>query len=86
MGGFWAALVFPILFLCFRGAQDRNTKQPAAAASPARVLKGITLAEGLRSPTLYKLLIAGGLFSFTVIGAMVHFVPILKDRRGAALR
>jgi MFS family permease len=84
MGGFWAALVFPILLLGFRGAQDRNTKQPATVA-PAKVLKGITLAEGLRSPVLYKLLMAGGLFSFTVIGAMVHFVPILKDAGAAPL-
>lgn len=80
MGGMWAALVFPILFLCFRGAQDCVAKQPAVEApTPAKVLKGVTLAEGLRSPVLYKLLMAGGLFSFTAIGALVHFVPILKD-------
>ncbi len=43
------------------------------------LLTGITLAEGLRSAALYKLLMAAALFSFTVIGVAVHFVPILTD-------
>jgi len=97
MGGLWAALVLPILFLCFRSARDASSKKkapqlqaskqqtpeqqtPEQQAEPqtAIVLTGLTFAEGLRTPTLYKLLMAGGLFSFTVIGALVHFVPILK--------
>lgn len=77
MAGMWAALVFPILFLCFRSARDGGQPQ-AVTSAPAPVLTGITFAEGLRSPTLYKLLMAGGLFAFTAIGALVHFVPILK--------
>lgn len=79
MACIWAALVFPVLFFGFRGARDGGPVQQSAASSPARVLTGITLAEGLRSPTLYKLLMASCLFSFTTIGALVHFVPILKD-------
>lgn len=78
MGGIWVALVFPILFLFFRGAQDERRKEPAAAPD-ARALVGVSLAEGLRSPALYKLLIAGGLFAFIVVGGVVHFVPILTD-------
>ncbi len=42
-------------------------------------LPGLTLAEGFRSPVLYKLLVAGGCFAFTAIGIVVHFVPILTD-------
>ena len=49
------------------------------------VLKGVTLSEGLRSPVLYKLLMASALFSFTAIGAVVHFVPILTDAGAAPL-
>ena len=45
----------------------------------------MTLAEGLRSLTLYKLLMAGGLFTFTAIGALVHFIPILTDSGTAPL-
>jgi MFS family permease len=78
MGAIWAAIVFPILFFLFRGARDQ--KRTAQATRPeVAVLTGITLAEGLRSPTLYKLLLAAGLFAFTAIGAVVHFVPILTD-------
>ena len=86
MSGIWLALVFPVLFFCFRGAQDtassrrRNAPddkdQPRQAATS---LSGVSLGEGLRSAALHKLLIAGGLFAFTALGALVHFVPILTD-------
>jgi MFS family permease len=85
MGGIWAALVFPILFLLFRGAHDATRAGRAATPRAANTLAGVTLSEGLRSPTLYKLLMAAGLFSFTTIGAVVHFVPILTDRGAAPL-
>jgi MFS family permease len=76
MGGLWVVLVFPILFFLFRGAHDRGKEQSAVA--PA-ALTGVSFAAGLRSAALYKLLMAAGLFSFTVIGVAVHFVPILTD-------
>lgn len=92
LGCLWGLLVFPVLFFCFRGAQDQSAINQGAinkdakdkgeknvAMAPARVLSGVSLAEGLRSPTLYKLLLTGGLFAFIVVGAMVHFVPILTD-------
>ena len=85
MGGIWAALVFPFLLLCFRGARDDGARKHATTTSPAKVLKGVTLSQGLRSRTLYKLLMASGLFSFTAIGAVVHFVPILTDSGAAPL-
>jgi MFS family permease len=83
MGGIWAALVFPVLFLFFRGSRDALHEQ--REATPGAALAGVTLAQGLRSPTLYKLLLASALFSFTAIGAVVHFVPILTDRGAAPL-
>jgi MFS family permease len=84
MGGIWAGLVFPILFMFFRGSRDTARQEPAARTSSA-ALAGLTFSEGLRSPTLYKLLLASALFSFTTIGAVVHFVPILTDRGAAPL-
>ena len=83
MAGIWAGLVFPILFLFFRGSRD--TKREETAAAPSAPLAGVTLSQGLRSPTLYKLLLASALFSFTTIGAVVHFVPILTDRGATPL-
>jgi predicted MFS family arabinose efflux permease len=85
MGGIWAALVLPILFLFFRGAQDQGRREHEANPRAPRELAGISLSEGLRSPVLYKLLMAGGLFSFTLIAILVHFVPILKDSGAAPL-
>jgi MFS family permease len=83
--GIWAALVLPILFLFFRGAYDGVHRERAVAARVATPLTGLTLSEGLRSPTLYKLLMAAGLFSFTAIGALVHFVPILTGNGATPL-
>jgi MFS family permease len=83
--GIWAAIVFPIMFVCFRGAQDRGLGKRTAALMAAREVAGISIAEGLRSPVLYKLLVAGGLFAFTVVGIVVHFVPILRDSGASPL-
>ena len=80
LGALWAACVFPILLIFFRGAHDTHERSRAPAAQT-----GMTLSEGLRSPVLYKLLLAGGLFAFTAVGAGVHFVPILKDNGAASL-
>ncbi len=78
MGGVWAALVFPILLLFFRGANDVKNKNSESTRISRENLPGLTFAEGLRSSALYKLLLAGGFFSFAAIAALVHFVPILK--------
>ncbi len=75
----WVALVFPILFFGFRGARDGTRQSPRGESTPAPALVGLTLAEGLRAPALYKLLLASALFAFTAFGAVVHFVPILTD-------
>jgi MFS family permease len=85
MGGIWAALVFPIIVLFFRSAHDSTRMEPAAKPRAASAAVGMTLAQGLRSPTLYKLLMAGGLFAFTAIGAVVHFVPILTNSGASPL-
>jgi predicted MFS family arabinose efflux permease len=81
----WVALVFPVLFFGFRGARDGDRRTMQSEAKPAPVLSGLTLAEGLRSAALYKLLLASGLFAFTAFGAVVHFVPILTDSGASSL-
>lgn len=73
--GAWLMLVLPVLSFGFHGARDRAGSDGAAAQ--AIELHGVDFAEGLRSPALYKLLLASGLFTFTAVGSMVHFVPIL---------
>ncbi|MGP4056279.1 MFS transporter [Mycobacterium sp. 4D054] len=60
-------------------ARVRTAVPPAAAPCGPADLPGLTLREGLRSATFYKLLLAAGLFAFTTLGIVVHLVPILRD-------
>jgi MFS family permease len=77
--GCWVAIVFPVMLLGFHGAHDRGPMKRRSAVDAARDLAGVSLAEGLRSTALYILIMAGGFFSFTAIGVVVHFIPILTD-------
>jgi predicted MFS family arabinose efflux permease len=79
MSGGWLVLVLPIMLLFFRGARDTPRMQRTSVTDTMRALTGVSIADGLRSPALYILIMAGGFFSFTAIGVVVHFVPILKD-------
>lgn len=83
MGSTWGALAVPLMLLFFRGAQDQKAK-PGKEATPEPAghsgMHGLSVGQGIRSSALYKLVAAGGFFAFTMIGAVVHFVPILTDR------
>lgn len=85
MAAIWIVIVFPFMFFCFRGAQDQKAGPDTAGNDDGPALTGLTIAEGIRSSALYKLLMAGGFFAFTAIGIVVHFVPILKDYGTEAL-
>jgi MFS family permease len=80
IAGLWLMLVFPLMFLWFRGAQDEGRKERTAAHQAADDLPGLSVAEGLRTSAFYKLLLACCLFTLTVVGTVIHFVPILRDR------
>ncbi|MEO6718459.1 MAG: MFS transporter [Novosphingobium sp.] len=80
VGGIWFMATFPLALLFFRGAQDTGGKWRRSAAAPVVDLPGLTVAEAIRTSAFYKLLAASGLFAFTAIGTIIHFVPILTDR------
>lgn len=80
MGGLVFVVVFPLLFFCFRGARDEKRPDRTTATESARALIGVSLAQGMRSSALYKLILAAGFFTFTAVGIVVHFVPILTDQ------
>jgi MFS family permease len=84
MGGFWALLALPLMFVFFRGAQDGRRRERVTIA-PVRTLSGVSVRDALRSLTFYKLALASGLLTFTNVGIIVHFVPILTDRGATAL-
>lgn len=78
LAAIWLAIVLPMLLLFFRGAQD-TAGETSAAAAGNRSAPGIRVAEGLRMSAFWRLLIACGLFTFTLFGIMVHLIPILTD-------
>lgn len=82
LGGLWLAVSLPLMILFLRGAQDegRGRKRATTVAALPAELPGLTVAEGLRTSPFWKLTFAGGVYSFVLIGLIVHFVPILEDR------
>jgi predicted MFS family arabinose efflux permease len=90
VGLVWFLVVFPPMLLFFRSPHDRSRRKRADTQEPesAPLQTGVTFSEALRTPAFYKLIFATALFAFTVIGLIVHFVPILTDqgatRMGAA--
>lgn len=73
-GAIWAAIAFPIIFLFFRGANDTPASRALAAQGPE--LEGTSLSAGFKSTIYLRLLLASLLFTFTMIGLVVHFIPI----------
>lgn len=80
-GLLWAAVAIPLMLLFFRSTQDKGKPVPEhGGEQPAPVeLHGVTIREGFRSATFYKLLLSAGLFTFTLLGLVVHFIPILQE-------
>ncbi|WP_375397334.1 MFS transporter [uncultured Sphingomonas sp.] len=89
LGFLWLAVAMPLIILFFSGAQDegrgRRARPETAPIIPTITLPGLTVAQGLHCPAFYKLAVAGGMYSFVLIGTIVHFVPILEDRGRAPL-
>lgn len=77
----WFVVAFSLMLPFFRSAHEGVKRALATPAQqPSPVLKGMTFAEATRTWDFYKLLAACGLFAFTVLGLIVHFVPILTGQ------
>lgn len=76
LGVLWAVLLLPPMLLFFRGAQDRGSFRTRVIPTTV-VLPGLSIREGLRLTAFWKLLAAGGLVTFAMIGTIVHLVPIM---------
>jgi len=93
LGAFWAVLVLPVAYFFFRTEQvaplrrvhRAETGQSAGATAVAEV-PGLTVPQALRDVAYYKLLIASLLFILTILGIVVHFVPILTEHGASPLR
>ncbi len=75
----WVAIAFPILFFFFRGARDGQVKRSETerAAEKAQTA-GVSLNEGLKSSVYHRLFLTSLLFTFSILGLVVHFVAILS--------
>jgi MFS family permease len=79
LGIIWVLVLLPLVFLFFRGAQDRARNATVHARVPPDTLPGLTLKEALRTSAFYRLLTATGFFTFSIFGCVVNFVPIVTD-------
>ncbi len=74
----WVVVAWPIIFLFFRGAQDRRKNDDTSPEHNQSALSGVSVAEGMRSTVYLRLWFASMLFTFTILGLNVHFVLILQ--------
>lgn len=77
VGLIWFVVAFAFMLPFFHSAQEKGR---ASRGETAAVMTGMTFAEAARSPAFYKLMLATALFAFTVLGLVVHFVPILTGQ------
>jgi MFS family permease len=77
LGAIMAAALFPLMFRFFHGAQDDRRRGRGEADAPVIDLPGVSVAEGLRMPAFYALMLAGGSFTFAIIGIVVNIVPMM---------
>jgi MFS family permease len=92
LGIIWVAALLPFVFLLFRGAQDSNhskrvthVQSSVTEVVSADTFNGMTLAQAVRTGMFYRLLLATGFFTFSIFGAVVNFVPILKASGAAPM-
>lgn len=78
VGAIWGLVTVPLIWLFFRGGHDGP--RPVADKDARNDLTGLSVGEGLRSATFHKLVLASGLLTFTNMGLIVHFVPVLIER------
>ena len=80
IGLIWGCAVLPFVLLFFRDRFETDKRAGVVHREPPSAqFSGLTMAEGLRSRTFQKLVIAAMLFVFCVISLIFHMVPILQD-------
>lgn len=74
-----AAVTFPVVFALFR-PRGAGTHHDAKAAASSLVGKGVSVRDGLRTPSFLKLAAATVLFSVALCALTTNAVPVLLSR------
>ena len=86
----WGLIVLPLVLLFFRSGAGAKPKQRDDGDNPVQPtdLPGLTRAQGFRSASFWKLLLAGAAGTFGGVALVLNMVPVLTadgiSRTGAA--
>ncbi len=92
IGAGWLFVALPVVLLWFRGAQDKKVAKsasglveathdsPDAEADAPPDIPGLTIAEGLRKPAFWRLLIASFAFAFYTLSMSPNLFPMLTEK------
>lgn len=76
----WAVVVWPVIFLFFRGSRDPRLGGEEVTAAEAGVSRhGMDFKKGLRSTVYLRLMLASFLFTFVALALVVNFIAIQID-------
>lgn len=78
LGALWASVLFPLIYIFFREG-DGQGRPVAAQGKSSKHQAGVSIRTALQSPIFYQLVFVGGCFSFSMLGIVVHLIPILTD-------
>ena len=80
LAALWALVVIPLFLLFLRDPQMTPAKPtPESEAAAQTALTGLTLAEGFRSLSFYKLAFANFLTVIASVGLILNMVPVLRS-------
>jgi MFS family permease len=86
VGLVWLLVTFPVAFLFYRGRHDEARAAKAAAKVPAAaVLPGMTLREGVRDASYWRLLFAAFVYSIYTLAIAPNLVPLLREKGSDAM-
>lgn len=79
LGGGAALVAFPLIYLFFSSAKDKERRTPTTDNAVPVALTGLSVREGLTSANFYLLAIAGLAMSLASVAISINIVPILVD-------
>lgn len=79
LAGFWAAVVFPLVFLFFRSAEAPRGVTKADRKAQAAAQPGLTARQGFATRAFYTLALAAFLSMSAGVALILNLVPVLRS-------